>query len=148
MKRFLLPLAAVALLAVSCGDSKDEKDSEGDDTTEAAADETSANATEGDISNAVTMCQDAFYDGLGENAAMFDMDKLEPIVDEYCDCAVNKLVEADIPVADLMTISQDEVMEVAGDCFTEFQSKMMEAVNMEAAMEEATEEASEEVIED
>ena len=116
MKKFILPLVAVALLS-ACGESS------------------SGDATEEDKETAVKTCMSEFKKGLGDNAAMFDMEKLEPIAQEYCECSIDKLIEADIPVSEMNSMSESDIMEVAADCFAAFQEDMMGAINMEAAME-------------
>ena len=134
-------------LVVSCGGDEEESDEESKDGTEESAssdDSESGSVLEMGREAGIESCLEALQDGLGASAEMFDADKLEAAAEEYCSCAIDKFIDEEVPIGEMMTMGEAEVMEIAGECLETFQTQMMSAMNMDIeGLEEAVEEEME-----
>jgi hypothetical protein len=109
--KFLVIPALAALTFTSC----EQKDSSGDASGE-------------DRQKGVDACLKEFYNSMGSSIDMFDREKLDPMAKEYCECSMDKLIEADIPLSKMNSMSEEEITKVAGDCLKEFEEKVMTAI--------------------
>lgn len=104
MKKFILPLAIVSLTIMSC------KDSSGD-------------ASDEEVAEAKKECKDQLKSSLGSMG-----DNLTGAIDDYCGCAVDAIVEEDIPLEKMKTMGEEEIMEIATDCVEDFKQAVMNSM--------------------